>query len=88
MALAQMDGGLFDLKQNQAVVGKLFVIKLGGATPPNTFVEHWVTLPGFDRGASVSVELTAPAATFQDFKSYLAQSPTAVVQVSPRFQRS
>lgn len=88
MPLSQIDGGIFDLKQNAAVVGRVFVIKLGGATPPNTFVEHWVTLSGFERNASFSVDLVAGAASYQDFKSYLAQNSTGSVHVVERFQRT
>ncbi len=86
MPLAQIDGGIFDLKQNSALVGKVFCLKLGGASAPNTFVEHWVTLAAFDRSATFTVESVSSSATYQDFKNYLAASQGASVDLSTRFQ--
>jgi hypothetical protein len=80
-----MDGGIYDIKQNGALVGKIFVIKLGGANPPNTFVEHWVTLSRYVRNASFQVNFSAAASTYGDFKTYLAGAQDPSVHVTERF---
>ncbi|GEM_PF-3624058 len=86
MPLAQLDGGIFDLKQGGNLVGKVFTLKLGGSTPPNTFVEHWVTLSTYDRAATVTVESVSQSATYQDLKNYLAANSGAAVHVTERFE--
>jgi hypothetical protein len=85
MPLAQLDGGIFDLKQNGSLVGKVFTLKLGGSSPPNTYVEQWVTLSTFNRAATFMVEAVTQSATYQDFKNYLASTQGASVQTSTRY---